>query len=149
MKSCQTSWKLASPPRWFLPVQLAAYLPKWLAIDQKRSRSVSSPVVDINLSRAVHFAELESGVFAAFQALISPRDRRGGGKGRKRSLRGMASPFATMQIIGCRTGALWKKKRRVYIYIWRALNMYYIRIEDRDVSLKRNIERERINYFIY
>lgn len=147
MKSCQTSWKLPSPPRWFLPVQLAAYLPKWLAIDQKRSRSVSSPVVDINLSRPVHFAELESGVFAAFQALISPRDRRGGGKGRKRSLRGMASPFATMQIIGCRTGALWKKKRRVYIYMTSI--KYVLYPDDRDVSLKRNIERERINYFIY
>lgn len=63
--------------------------------------------VDINLSRPVHFAELESGVFTVFHALISSQDRQEGG-----SLRGMASPFATMQIIGCRSWSSEREKKR-------------------------------------
>lgn len=73
--------------------------------------------MDINLSRPVHFAGLESGVLAAFQALISPRDG-GGREGRKRSLRSMA-PFATMQIIRLPNWrSLKKEKKGLYIYIY-------------------------------
>lgn len=69
--------------------------------------------MDINLSRPVHFAELESGVLAAFQALISPRDG-GGREGRKRSLRSMA-PFANYSVAEL---ALSEKRKEGFIYIY-------------------------------
>lgn len=61
--------------------------------------------VDINLSRPVHFAELESGVFTVFHALISSQDQQEGG-----SLRGV--PFRDDANYRLPKLELWKGKEK-------------------------------------
>lgn len=110
MKSCQTSWKLP-PPR--LGGSFRCTWPRTYRNDSRSIKTVPMPLpVDINLSRPVHFAELESGVFTVFHPLISSHDRQGG---RGEVIKRYGVPFrvvATMQIIGCRSLSSEREKKR-------------------------------------